>query len=155
MSKYIFINNVHRGVKKLFRFKFTKNVNKITIIKIIECAIAEYNAKIDVVIANAADKAAVIAKSEADKAIVMVDKFLAVTFKSKNDDNYRITIVRLKAYEALATAEATATKIKAIQTSINAAKTEAIAKAAMLALEANIAMSSNVVINANPNTNED
>ena len=141
MSNHIFINNIHRGVKKSFRFKFTKNVNKNTIIKVIECAIAEYNANIDSNTANASLIAAVIAKEEADKAIVMVDKFLAVT--SKNDENYRIAFVRLKALEAIA-----------IHTAKNAAKTNAIAKTAMLALEANIAMSSDIVVNSKPNTNE-
>jgi hypothetical protein len=152
MSKHIFINNIHRGVKKSFRFKFTKNVNKNTIIKVIECAIAEYNANIDSNTANASLIAAIIAKEEADKAIVMVDKFLSVT--SKNDENYRIAFVRLKALEAIATDKATATKAIAIRTAINAAKTNAIAKTAMIALEANIAMSSDIVVNSKPNTNE-
>jgi hypothetical protein len=47
MLNTIYKNNVHRGVKKSFRFKFTQNVNKDRITKVIENAIAEHNAKID------------------------------------------------------------------------------------------------------------
>ena len=136
------INNEHRGVKKLFRFKFSRNVNKNTITKVIKYAIAEHNAIIDADAANIALSAAVIAKKEADKAIVMVDKFSATTSTYKN----RVTIVRLKATEALATAEAIKASTLAKQAAINATETAYLAKTAALALETNIAMSDDIVV---------
>ena len=138
------INNEHRGVKKLFRFKFSQNVNKDRITKVIEYAIAEHNAKIDAEAANTALIAAVIAKKAADKAIVMVDKFSAITSTSTYKN--RVTIVRLKATEALTIADATMALTLAKQAAINATETADIAKAAAMALETNIAMSADIVV---------
>jgi hypothetical protein len=158
MLNTIYKNNVHRGVKKTFRFKFTQNVNKDRITKVIENAIAEHNAKIDVDAVNTALIAANIAKTEAIKAIVMVDKFLAVTYTytstciSKNDENYRATIVRLKANEALAASEAIVALTLAKQAAINAAETADIAKTAAMTLEANIALSADIVVDVESNT---
>ena len=146
------IDNVHRGVKKSFRFKFTRNVNKDRITKVTEYAIAEYNAKIDADVANTALIAADIAKIEAVKAIIMVDKFLAFTSTStststfKNDKNYRVTKVRLKATEALTLTKATMALALAKQAAINATETATIAKTAALALEANIAMATDIIV---------
>ena len=138
------INNEHRGVKKLFRFKFSQNVNKDKITKVIEYAIAEHNAKIDAEAANTALIAAVIAKKAAIKAIVMVDKFSAITSTSTYKN--RETIVRLKANEALTIADATMALTLAKQAVINATKTADIAKVTAMALEANIAMSADIVV---------
>jgi hypothetical protein len=154
MLNTIYKNNVHRGVKKTFRFKFTQNVNKDRITKVIENAIAEHNAKIDVDAVNTALIAANIAKTSAIKAIVMVDKFLAVTSTciSKNDENYRATIVRLKANEALAVSDAILALTLAKQAAINAAETADIAKTAAMTLEANIALSADIVVDEESNT---
>jgi hypothetical protein len=158
MLNTIYKNNVHRGVKKTFRFKFTQNVNKDRITKVIENAIAEHNAKIDIDAVNTALIATNIAKTAAIKAIVMVDKFLAVTYTStcistfKNDENYRATIVRLKANEALAVSDAILALTLAKQAAINATETTDIAKTAAMALEANIALSANIVVDVESNT---
>lgn len=138
------INNEHRGVKKLFRFKFSQNVNKDRITKVIEYAIAEHNAKIDAEAANTALIAIVIAKKAAIKAIVMVDKFSAITSTSTYKN--RVTIVRLKATEALTIADATMALTLAKQAVINATETADIAKVTAMALEANIAMSADIVV---------
>ena len=142
------INNEHRGVKKLFRFKFSQNVNKDRITKVIEYAIAEHNAKIDAEAANTALIAVVIAKKAAIKAIVMVDKFSAITSTSTSTSTYknRVTIVRLKATEALTIADATMALTLAKQAVINATETADIAKVTAMALEANIAMSADIVV---------
>ena len=140
------INNEHRGVNKSFRFKFSRNINKITITKVIEYAIAEHNAKIDADAANTTLIAAVIAKKAADKAIVMVDKFSAITSTSTSTYKNRVTIVRLKATEALTIADATMALTLAKQAAINATETADIAVAAAMALEANIAMSADIVV---------
>lgn len=140
------IDNVHRGVKKSFRFKFSRNVNKDRRTKVTDYAIAEHNAKIDAETAKTALIAAVIAKKAADKAIVMVDKFSAITSTSTSTYKNRVTIVRLKATEALTIADATMALTLAKQAAINATETADIAKAAAMALEINIAMSADIVV---------
>ena len=145
------IDNVHRGVKKSFRFKFTQNVNKDRITKVTDYAIAEHNAKIDAETAKTALLAADIAKTEANKAIVMVDKFLAVTSTFKNDNNYRVIKIRLKANEALTSNKATKAAVFAMQAAINAEETAAVFTIAALALEGNIAMSTDSVVDVEPN----
>ena len=57
------IDNAHRWVKKSFRFKFSRNVNKDRRTKVTDYAIAEHNAKIDAETAKTALLAAVIAKT--------------------------------------------------------------------------------------------
>jgi uncharacterized protein Smg (DUF494 family) len=109
-------------------------------------AIAEHNAKIDAETAKTALIAAVIAKKAADKAIVMVDKFSAITSTSTSTYKNRVTIVRLKATEALTIADATMALTLAKQAAINATETADIAKAAAMALEINIAMSADIVV---------
>jgi len=148
------IDNVHRGVKKSFRFKFSQNVNKDRRTKVTNYAIAEHNAKIDAETAKTALLAADIAKTEAIKAIVMVDKFLASTSTStfKNDNNYRVTKIRLKANEALTSNKATKAAVFAMQAAINAAETADIAKTAAMTLKANIALSADIVVDEESNT---
>jgi hypothetical protein len=151
MLNTIYKNNVHRGVKKTFRFKFTQNVNKDRITKVIENAIAEHNAKIDFDAVNTALIAANIAKTSAIKAIVMVDKFLAVTYTSTCISTFK-NIVRLKANEALAVSDAILALTLAKQAAINAAETADIAKTAAMTLEANIALSADIVVDEESNT---
>jgi len=146
------IDNVHRGVKKSFRFKFSRNVNKDRRTKVTDYAIAEHNAKIDAETAKTALLAAVIAKTEAIKAIVMVDKFLASTSTFKNNNNYRVTKIRLKANEALTSNKATKAAVFAMQAAINAEETAVVFTIAALGLEANIAMSVDSVVDVESNT---
>lgn len=86
----------------------------------------------------------------------MVDKFLAITCTStstfKNDNNYRVTKIRLKANEALTSNKATKAAVFAMQAAINAAETAAVFTIAALVLEANIAMSTDSVVDVEPNT---
>ena len=82
----------------------------------------------------------------------MVDKFLASTSTFKNNNNYRVTKIRLKANEALTSNKATKAAVFAMQAAINAEDTAVVFTIAALGLEANIAVSVDSVVDVEWNT---